>query len=70
MVMKEICKGGNKSGLYGYMKIRKKMKEKGKEANDSKIQLMNEEGETIADENKVKDIIENFWGVLFLFGRE
>ena len=26
---------------------------------------MNEEGETIADKKKVKDIIENFWGVLF-----
>ena len=30
--------------------------EKGKEANDSKVQLMNEEGETIADEKKLKDI--------------
>ena len=28
-------------------------------------ELMNEEGETIADEEKVKDIIENFWGDLF-----
>ena len=35
--------------------------EKGKAANDSKVQF-NEEGETIADEKKVKDIIENFWG--------
>ena len=62
MVMKEICKGGNKSGLYGHMKM---LIEKGKEANDSNVQLMNEEGETIADEEKVKDIIENFWGDLF-----
>ena len=54
MVMKEICKGGNKSGLYGHMKM---LIEKGKEANDSNIQIMNEEGETIADEEKVKDII-------------
>ena len=59
MVMKEICKGGGKSGLYGHMKM---LIEKGKEANDSNVQLMNEEGETIADEEKV---IENFWGDLF-----
>ena len=39
--------------------------EKGKEANDSNVQLMNEEGETIAGEEKVKNIIENFWGDLF-----
>ena len=44
--------------------------EKGKEANDSKAQLMNEEGKTIADEKKVKEIIENFCGDLFLFERE
>ena len=56
--MKEICKGGNKSGLYGHMKM---LIEKGNEANDSNVQLMNEEGETIADEEKV----ENFWGDLF-----
>ena len=62
MVMEEICKGGNKSGLYGHMKM---LIEKGKEANDSNVQLMNEEGETIADEEKVKDIIENFWSDLF-----
>ena len=61
--MKLICKGGNKSGLYGQMKM---LIEKGKEANDSNVQLMNEEGETIADEKKVKDIIENFWGDLFV----
>ena len=62
MVMEEICKGGNKSGLYGHMRM---LIEKGKEANDSNVQLMNEEGETIADEEKVKDIIENFWSDLF-----
>ena len=28
--------------------------EKGKETNDSNVQLMNEEGETMADEKKVK----------------
>ena len=43
--------------------------EKGREANDSNVQLMNEKGETIADEKKVKDMIENFWGALF-FERE
>ena len=40
--------------------------EKGKEANDSNVLLMNEEGETIADEEKVKDTIENFWDDLFV----
>ena len=62
MVMKEICKGGSKSGLYGHMKM---LIEKGKEANDSNVQLMNEEDETIADEEKVKNIMENLWGDLF-----
>ena len=38
---------GNKSGLYGYMKM---LIEKGKESNDSNVKLMNEEDETIADE--------------------
>ena len=36
MVMKEICKGGNKSGLYGHMKM---LIEKGKEANYSNVSL-------------------------------
>ena len=40
MVMKEICKGGNISGLYGHMKM---LIVKGKETNDSNIKLMNEE---------------------------
>ena len=62
MVVKEICKGGNNSGLYGHMKM---LIEKGKEANDSNVQLMNEEGGTITDEKNVKDIIENFWGDIF-----
>ena len=39
LVMKEICKGGNKSGLYVHIKM---LIEKGKEANDSNVQLMNE----------------------------
>ena len=65
--MKEICKGGNKSGWYGHMNM---LIEKGKEANDSKVQLMNEEGERIADEKKIKDIIENSWGDPFLLERE
>ena len=63
LVMNEICKGGNKSGLYGHMKM---LIEKEKGANDSNVQLMNEVGETIADEKKVKDIIENFWGDHFV----
>ena len=60
--MKEICKGGNKNGLYGHMKM---LLKKGNEANDSNVQIINEWGETIADEKKVNDIIENFWGALF-----
>ena len=67
IVMKEICKGGNKNGLYGHMKM---LLKNGNEANDSNVQIINEWGETIADEKKVKDIIENFWGALFLFERE
>ena len=42
MVMKEICKGWNKSGLYGHMKM---LIETGKETIDSTVQLMNEEGD-------------------------
>ena len=41
MVMKEICKEGNKNGLYGHMRM---LIEKGKEANDSNVQLINEGG--------------------------
>ena len=58
--MKEICKGGNKRGLYGHMKM---LIEKGKE-NDSNVKLMNEKGETIAGEKNVKDMIKS-WGDLF-----
>ena len=50
--MKEICKGENKSGLYGHMKM---LIDKGKETNDRNVKLINEEGETIADEKKVKE---------------
>ena len=63
MVMKEICKGWNKSGLYGHMKM---LIEKGKETNNSNVKLRNEEGETIADEKKVKDITKNCWGDVFV----
>ena len=38
--------------------------EKGKETKDSNVKLMNEEGKTTADENKVKDMIDNFLGDL------
>ena len=51
MVMKEICKGENKSGLYGHMKM---LIDKGKETNDRNVKLINEEGETIADEKRRK----------------
>ena len=44
--------------------------EKGKEANDSNVKSMNEKGETIDDEKKVKAMIVNFWGDIFLFERE
>ena len=35
VVMKKICEGGNKSGLVAHIKI-----EKGKEKNDSKLKLI------------------------------
>ena len=62
MVMKKICEGGNKSGLYVHMKI---LIEKGKEKNDSKLKLKDEDGESIDDEIMLKAMIENFWGDLF-----
>ena len=62
MAMKEICKGGNKSGLYGHMEM---LIEKKKETNDSNVKLMNEEGETIAGEKKGKDMVEIFWMIFF-----
>ena len=51
MVMKKICEGVNKSGLYEHFKM---LTRKGKEKNDSKVKLVNEDGETIDDEREVK----------------
>ena len=62
MVMQKICEGGNKSGLYGHMKM---LIDKGNETLYSNVKLINEDGETLAYENKVMDMIENFW-VIFL----
>ena len=55
MVMKKIYEGGNKSGLYAHMKM---LMEKGKEKNDSKLKL-------IDDEIMLKAMIEKLWGDLF-----
>ena len=41
MVIKKICEGGNKSGLYDHVKM---LIRKGKENNDSKVKLVNEDG--------------------------
>ena len=62
MVMKKICEGGNKSGLYAHMKM---LREEGKEKNDSKLKLIDDNGETIDDEIILKAMIEKFWGYLF-----
>ena len=62
MVMKKICEGGNKSGLYAHMKM---LIEKGKEKNDSKLKLIDDDGETIEDEIMLKAMIEKLWGDLF-----
>ena len=62
MVMNKVCEGGNKSRLYEHMKM---LIEKRKETNDSNVQLINEDGKTIAGEKKVKDLIEKCWGDLF-----
>ena len=62
IVMKMICEGGNKSGLYAYMKM---LTEKGKETNDSKLKLIDDDGETIDGEIMLKAMIEKFWGDLF-----
>ena len=51
MVMKKICEGGNKSCLYGHMKM---LIEKGNETNDSNVKVMNEDGEAIADEKRLR----------------
>ena len=39
--------------------------EKGKETNDSKLKLIDDDGETIEDERMLKVMIERFWGDLF-----
>ena len=62
MVIKKICEGGNKSGMYAHMKM---LIEKGKETNDSKLKLIDDDGETIDDERIIKAMIEKFWGDLF-----
>ena len=62
MVMKKICEGGHKSGLYAHMKM---LIQKGKEKNDSKLKLIDDDGETIDDEIMLKTMIEKFWGDLF-----
>ena len=63
MVMKKICEGGNESGLYAHMKM---LIEKGKEKNDSKLKLTDDDGETIDNEIMLKAMFENFWGDLFI----
>ena len=62
MVMKKICEGGNKSALYAHMKM---LIEKGKEKNDTKLKLIDDDGETIDDERMLKAMIEKSWGDLF-----
>ena len=62
MVMKKICEGGNNSGLYAHMKM---LIEKGKEKNDCKFKLIDDEGETIDDTMMLKAMIEKFWGDVF-----
>ena len=44
MVIKKICEGGNKSGLYDQLKMRIIKRQ---EKNDSKVKLIIEDGETI-----------------------
>ena len=62
MVMKKICVVGNKSGLYAHMKM---LIEKGKEKNDSKLKLIDDDGETIDDEKMLKAMVEKFWVIYF-----
>ena len=62
MVMKKICEGGNKSGLYDHLKM---LIRKGKENNGSKVKLVNEDEETVDDEREMEEMIEEFWGDLF-----
>ena len=61
MVMKKICEGGNKSGLYTHMKM---LIEKEKEKNDNKLKLIDDDDETIDDERILKAMIDKFWGDL------
>ena len=51
MVMKKICEGGDKSGLYDHLKM---LIRKGKENNNCKVKLVNEDGDTVDDEREVK----------------
>ena len=62
LVMKKICEGGNKSGLYAHKKM---LMEKGKEKNDSKLKLIDDDGETVDDEIMLKAMIEKFGCDLF-----
>ena len=50
MVMKKICEGGNTSGLYAHMKM---LIEKGKETNDSKLILIDDDGEETIDDERI-----------------
>ena len=63
MVMKKICEGGNKSRLYAHMKM---LIEKGKEKKDRKLELIDDDGETVDDKIMLKAMIEKFWGDLFI----
>ena len=62
MVMKKICEGGNKSGLYVQTKM---LIEKGKDNNNSRLKLIDDDGETIDVERMLKARLEKFWGDLF-----
>ena len=57
MVMKKICDGENKNGLYDHLRM---LIRKGKENNDSKVKLVNADGETVDDEREMEEIIEKF----------
>ena len=63
MVMKKICEGGNKSGLYDHLKM---LIEKRKEQIYGKVELIDEDGDTIDDEKMVKARIEMFWVIHFV----
>ena len=55
-------KGGNKSRFYDQMKM---LIGKGKEHIYGKLELIDEDSDTIEDEKIVKSRIEMFWGDLF-----